>query len=90
MIRDCHAMIVIIAMLGMDILEQDGDYRLAPLRLISFIRTKKLVGKGYHNFLAHFWDSSTKVSPIASILIVCKILEVFPDDLSCMPLDFFT
>lgn len=35
----------------------------------------------------HFWDTSVEIPPITLVLMVCKFLKVFFDDLHGMSLD---
>lgn len=42
---------------------------------------------GFREFLAHPWNDTMTVLPIASVSVMCELLEVFPDDLPVMPLD---
>ena len=57
------------------------------MRIISFLRAKKMVRKGCLDFLAHLKDDTTQVPSIESVSVVREFLDVFPADLPCMPPD---
>ena len=63
----------------------EGDYTSNPVRIISFLRAKKMVSKRCLAFLAHLKDDTTQVPSIESVLIVREFLDVFPADLPGMP-----
>ena len=65
----------------------EGDYTSTPVRIISFLRAKRMVSKGCLAFLAHLRDDTTQVPSIESVSIVREFLDVFPADLPCMPPD---
>lgn len=54
----------------MDKLEWEGMYKPKPTKIISFIRAKKLVGKGCLAFLANLCDIIAEVPFIESVPIV--------------------
>ena len=87
MILDCNAKTVTLAKPGTDPLVWKGDYTSNPVRIISFLRAKKMVSKGCLVFLAHLRDDTTQVPPIESVSIVHEFLDVFPADLRGIPLD---
>ena len=64
-----------------------GDYISTLVRIISFLRAKRMVSKGCLAFLAHLKDDTSKVPSIESILKVREFLDVFPADLPGMPSD---
>ena len=72
---------------GTDLLEWEGDYTSNPVRIISFLRAKKMVSKGCLAFLAHLKDDTTQVPLIESVSVVREFLDVFPADLPGMPPD---
>ena len=65
----------------------EGDYTSTPVRIISFLRAKRMVRKGCVPFLAHLRDDTTQVPSIESVSIVREFLDVFPADLPGMPPD---
>lgn len=71
-ILDCNAKIVTLVILRMDRTEWEGDYRLAPVKLISFIYTKRFVGKECSTLLDHFLDTSIEVPSFGSVFVVCE------------------
>ena len=86
-ILDCNAKTVTLAKPGTDPLVWEGDYTSTPVRIISFLRAKRMVSKGCLSFLEHLRDDTTQVPSIESISIVHKFLDVFPVDLPGMPPD---
>ena len=66
-ILDCNAKTVTLVKLGTDPLVWEGDYIFTPVRIISFIRAKRMVSKGCLVFLAHLRDDTFKVPLIESV-----------------------
>ena len=71
----------------------EGDHTSNPVRIVSFLRAKRMLSKGCLAFLAHLRDDTSKAPSIESISIVREFLDVFPADLPGMPpdrdIDFF-
>ena len=65
----------------------EGDYTSTPVRIISFLRAKRMVSKGCLAFLEHLRDDTTQVPSIELVSIVREFLDVFPADLPGMPPD---
>ena len=86
-ILDCNAKTVTLAKPRTDLLVWEGDYISTPVRIISFLRAKRMVSKGCLAFLAHLRDDTSKVPSIESISIVRQFLDVLPADLPGMPSD---
>ena len=84
-ILDCNTKTVTLAKPGMDPLVWEGDYTSTPVRIISFLRAKRMVSKGCLAFLAHLKDDTTQVPSIESVSIVREFLDVFPADLLRIP-----
>ena len=59
-ILDCNAKTVTLAKRGTDPLVCEGDYTSNPVRIISFLRAKKMISKGCLAFLAHLKDDTTQ------------------------------
>ena len=72
---------------GIDPLVWEGDYTPTPVRIISFLRAKRMVRKGCLAFLEYLRDDTTQVPSIELVSIVCEFLDVFPADLPGMPPD---
>ena len=53
----------------------EGDYTSNPVRIISFIRSKRMVSKGCLGFLAHLRDDTSHVPSIESVSIVHEFLN---------------
>ena len=83
-ILDCNAKTVTLAKPDTDPLVWEGDYISTPVRIISFLRAKRMVSKGYLAFLAHLKDDTSKVPSIESVSIVRDFLAVFPANLPGM------
>ncbi|WMV41811.1 hypothetical protein MTR67_035196 [Solanum verrucosum] len=62
-------------------------YKPKPAKVISFIRARKLVGKGCLAYLAHIRDGDAESPSIESIHVVSEFKEVFPTDMPGMPPD---
>ena len=60
-ILDCNAKTVTLAKPGTNPLVWEGDYTSNLVRIISFLRAKKMVSKGCLAFLAHLKDDTTQV-----------------------------
>ena len=86
-ILDCNAKTVTLAKPGTDPLVCEGHYISTPVRIISILRTKRMVSKGCLAFLAHLRDDTSKVPSIESVSIVREFLDVFFVDLPGMPPD---
>ena len=65
----------------------EGDYTSTPVRIIYFLRAKRMVSKGCLAFLAYLRDDTSQVPSIESVSIVREFLDVFPADLPGMPPD---
>ena len=59
-ILDCNAKTVTLANPGTNSLVWEGDYTSTPVRIISFLRAKRMVSKGYLAFLPHLRDDTYK------------------------------
>lgn len=59
-----------IDILRMTRLEWKGEYNPTPIKLNSFICSKRLIRWGCLAFLAHLHDTSVEVSPIESVNVV--------------------
>ena len=86
-ILDCNAKTVTLAKHGTDPLVWEGDYTSNPVRIVSFLRAKRMVSKGCLAFLAHLRDDTTQVPSIKSVSVVHEFLDVFPAYLPGMPPD---
>ena len=76
-ILDCNAKTVTLAKPGTDPLVWEGDYTSTPVRIISFLRAKRMVSKGCLAFLAHLRDDTSQVPSIESVSIVREFLDMF-------------
>ena len=62
-------------------------YKTKQVKIISSIRDSKLVKQGCLAYLSHVRNVEIESPSIGSIPVVSKFKEVFPNDLSSMPLD---
>ena len=86
-ILDCKSKIVTLAEPGIDPLVWEGDYTSTLVRIISFLRAKRMVSKGCLAFLAHIKDDTFQVPSIESVSVVREFLDVFPADHPGIPPD---
>ncbi|XP_070054570.1 uncharacterized protein [Nicotiana tomentosiformis] len=86
-VLDCHAKIVTLAMPGLLRTEWRGflDYVLS--RVISYLKSRRMVGKGCLYYLAFVRDVSADAPTIDFVPVVREFPDVFPADLSGMPPD---
>ena len=75
-----------VTLTGRKNLEWEGVYKPKQLKIISSIRASKLVKHGCLTYLAHIRDVEIEALSIKSIHVVSEFSEVFPNDLSGMPL----
>ena len=68
-------------------LEFEGDRRILSTRVISTLEAKRLLHKGCEANLAHVVDKSTLEVVLDSVPVVREFFDVFPEDLSTLPLD---
>ncbi|WMV07804.1 hypothetical protein MTR67_001189 [Solanum verrucosum] len=82
--------LVILDMTDFDIMENlewEGVYKPNLVKVISFIRARKLVGKRCLAYFAHIRDVDAESLSMESIPVVSEFKEVFPTNLSGMPPD---
>ncbi|WMV14768.1 hypothetical protein MTR67_008153 [Solanum verrucosum] len=78
---------VTLEILGREKLEWERVYKPKQAKIMSSIWAKKLIGQGCLAYLAHIRDVEIEAPSIGSIPVVSEFIEVFPNDLSYMPLD---
>ncbi|XP_070022121.1 uncharacterized protein [Nicotiana sylvestris] len=83
----CHAKTVTLAMLGVPRIDWRGLSDYVPRRVISFLKAQRMVGRGCLSCLAFVRDVSVKTPNIDFVPVVRDFPDVFPTDLSGMPLD---
>ena len=54
-------------------------------RFISYLKSRKMISKGYLYHLVRVKDTILETPTIQSISVVCEFPEVFPDDLPGVP-----
>ncbi|XP_070032336.1 uncharacterized protein [Nicotiana tomentosiformis] len=83
-ILDCHTKIVTLALLR---LEWIGFLGHTFSRVVSFLKTQRMVEKGCLAYLAFVRDVSTNTPIVKSVQIAREFSNVFPVDLPAMSLD---
>ncbi|XP_070048805.1 uncharacterized protein [Nicotiana tomentosiformis] len=86
-ILDCHAKTVTPAMPGLPQLEWIGVLDYVPSKVISFIKTQRMVEKRCKAYIAFMRDVSINISTVESVLVVRDYPYVFSVDLMGMPPD---
>ena len=86
-ILDFNSKTVTFAKLGKNPLVWEGDYISTPVRIISFLRSHRLVSKGCLALLAYLRDDTSKVTSIESFSIIHEFLDVVHADIPGMPPD---
>ncbi|XP_075089596.1 uncharacterized protein LOC142170798 [Nicotiana tabacum] len=86
-ILDCRAKTVTLAMSGVPRIEWRDSIDFVPSRVILFLKAQRMVGKGCLSYLAFVRDVSAETPSIDFVPVVRDFPDVFPADLSGMPLD---
>ncbi|XP_070055048.1 uncharacterized protein [Nicotiana tomentosiformis] len=86
-ILDCHAKTVTLAMAELPRLEWNGSSVIISSRVISFLKARHLVTKGFLAYLAYVRDTTAESPMIDSVPVVREFANVFPFDLPGMPPD---
>ncbi|XP_070041035.1 uncharacterized protein [Nicotiana tomentosiformis] len=86
-ILDCHAKTVTLAMLGLPRLEWRGTSDYVPSRVVSFLKSQRMVEKKCDAYLAFVRDVSADTPTIESVPIVRDFPDVFLVDLPGKPPD---
>ncbi|XP_070050278.1 uncharacterized protein [Nicotiana tomentosiformis] len=86
-ILDCHAKTVTLAMPGFPRVEWSGSIHYVPSKVISYWKAQRMVEKGCLSYLAFVRDVIAEALVIDSVPVVRDFLDVFPVDVSGMPLD---
>ena len=84
---DCFTKKIVFKKLGYTEIEFEGDKRILTTYVISTLEAKRLLHKGCKAYLAHVINNLSSVVTLDNVLIVCKFLNVFPEDLSGLPPD---
>ncbi|XP_070056918.1 uncharacterized protein [Nicotiana tomentosiformis] len=86
-ILDFHAKFVTLAMPEFPRLEWKGSFVSTPSRIISFMKARHMVEKGYLAYLAYVRDTIIETPAIDSVSVVQEFSDVFPSDLLGTPPD---
>ncbi|XP_070004260.1 uncharacterized protein [Nicotiana sylvestris] len=84
---DYHAKTVTLALPGFPRLERRRTPGHSTSRIISYMKARRMVEKGWLSYLAYVRDSSAEVPSIDSVPVVQEVPKEFPVDLSGMPPD---
>ncbi|GKB96877.1 putative reverse transcriptase domain-containing protein [Tanacetum coccineum] len=68
-----------------DTLTVESDKGVSRLKVISCIKARKYVERGFHLFMAHVTEKKLKEKPLEDVPIIHDFPEVFPDDLPRLP-----
>ena len=72
---------------GYPVFEFVGNRRVLPTCMISALKVKRLLHKGCEAYIAHVIDTSIFEVNLENVPMVCEFSNVFPDNLSGLPLD---
>ncbi|XP_070018103.1 uncharacterized protein [Nicotiana sylvestris] len=86
-VLDCHAKTITLVMPELPRLEWKGFSANTSSRVISFLKARHMVEKGYLAYLAYVWDTTAESPMVDSVPVVWEFSYVFPFDLPGMPLD---
>ncbi|XP_070019480.1 uncharacterized protein [Nicotiana sylvestris] len=83
----CRTKIVSFEFPGELVLEWKGDVVTPTGRFISYLKTRKMISKGYIYHLVQVKDVDAQIPTLQSVPIVNEFPEVFPEDLPGIPPD---
>ncbi|XP_070037055.1 uncharacterized protein [Nicotiana tomentosiformis] len=86
-ILDCHAKTITLAMLELPRLEWKGSLVSTATRVISFLKARHMVEKGFLAYLDYVRDTTAESPAIDLVPVVREFADVFPYDLLGMPPD---
>ncbi|XP_070013334.1 uncharacterized protein [Nicotiana sylvestris] len=84
---DCHAKIVTLAILGVPWIEWRGVTDYVPSRVILFLKSQRMAGKGCLLYLAFVRDIGVETPGIDYVSVVRDFPDAFLADLPGMPSD---
>ncbi|GKE05402.1 hypothetical protein Tco_1397420 [Tanacetum coccineum] len=64
----------------------EGDKGVSQLKVISCVKARKYVERGYHLFLAHVTENKLKEKRMEDVPVIRDFPEVFPEELPGLPL----
>ncbi|XP_070056276.1 uncharacterized protein [Nicotiana tomentosiformis] len=86
-ILDCHAKTVTLAIPELPRLEWKGSSVSTPSQIISFMKARHMVEKGYLSYLAYVQDTTAETPVIDLVPVVREFSGVFTSDFPGMPPD---
>ncbi|XP_068328212.1 uncharacterized protein [Pyrus communis] len=84
---DCYGKTVIVHHPGLPVVTFMGEQRGVRHGVISAVRVKRLLSKGWQGYLAHVMLNDVAPSSVEDVRVVRHFLDVFPDDLPGLPPD---
>ncbi|XP_070036699.1 uncharacterized protein [Nicotiana tomentosiformis] len=84
-ILDCHAKAMTLAIMGLPRLEWRGTPGHSTSRVISYVKARRMVERGYLAYLVCTRDSNAEVPSMDSVPLVREFPKLFPTDLPGMP-----
>ena len=84
---DCLKKIVRLGCLGGKTMEFKGQLVKNRLKLVSALKTSRLLKKGAYGYIAHVVVASEPKRKPEDVEVVKEFLDVFPEDLSSLPPD---
>ncbi|XP_070029560.1 uncharacterized protein [Nicotiana sylvestris] len=82
---DCRMKMVRFQLLGEPVIKWKGNIAMPKGRLISYLKERKMISKGYIYHLIHIRDADAKPHTLQSIPMVNEFPNVFPDELPGLP-----
>lgn len=82
---DCRNRVLKFQFPNKPVLEWRGSLAMPKSRLISYLKTKKLIPKGCAYHIAKVKDFGIETPPLQYVLIINEFFVVFPDDLPRVP-----
>ncbi|XP_070039173.1 uncharacterized protein [Nicotiana tomentosiformis] len=86
-VLDCHSKTITLAIPELPRLKWKGSSVSAFSWVISFLKARYMVEKGFLAYLAYVWDTDAENPMIDSVPVVQEFSDVFPFDLPGMPPD---
>nr|XP_016477319.1 PREDICTED: uncharacterized protein LOC107798794 [Nicotiana tabacum] len=83
--QNCHAKIVKFQFSNEEVLKWKGSPALLVVKFISYLKARRMIGKGCLAYLAHTINPESEPPAIQLVPVVREFPDVFPDDLSELP-----
>ncbi|XP_070042517.1 uncharacterized protein [Nicotiana tomentosiformis] len=86
-VLDCRSKTITLAMPELSRLDWKGSSVSTASQVISFLKDRHMVEKGYLACLPYVWDTTVESPTIDSVPVVWEFTDVFPSNLPGMPPD---